>query len=91
MNETPYIDPAQGGRRCSDREADLMNKLALLEKICKGHVATITKLDNALTLHGWAIQGCSRMWVGEYAEIDAKAEARRCGGTCVAYPVFIKD
>jgi len=37
---------------------------------------------------GWAVQGCSKMWRGEYAELDAKAEARRIMGTCVAYPLF---
>jgi transposase len=41
--------------------------------------------------HAWAIQGCSRMWTGEYAEIDAKAEASRCGGTCYAYPLYKKE
>jgi hypothetical protein len=28
------------------------------------------------------------MWRGEYAEIDAKAEAKCIGGTCVAYPLY---
>jgi hypothetical protein len=28
------------------------------------------------------------MWRGEFAEIDAKAEAKRIGGTCVAYPLY---
>jgi len=37
---------------------------------------------------GWAVQGCSKMWQGEYAELDAKAEARRIMGTCVAYPLY---
>ena len=36
----------------------------------------------------WAIQGCSNMWRGEFAEIDAKAEAKRIGGTCVAYALY---
>jgi len=36
----------------------------------------------------WAVQACSKMWRGEYAEIDAKAEAKRIGGTCVAYPLY---
>lgn len=36
----------------------------------------------------WAVQACSKMWRGEFAEIDAKAEAKRCGGTCVAYPLY---
>jgi hypothetical protein len=36
----------------------------------------------------WAVQGCSKMWRGEMAEIDAKAEAKRIGGTCVAYALY---
>ena len=36
----------------------------------------------------WAIQACSKMWRGEFAEIDAKAEAKRIGGTCVAYALY---
>ena len=38
----------------------------------------------------WAVSGCSKMWVGEYAELDAKAEARRILGTCVAYPLYVQ-
>ena len=36
----------------------------------------------------WAVTACSRMFVGEFAEFDAKAEALRCGGTCVAYALY---
>jgi hypothetical protein len=36
----------------------------------------------------WAIQGCSKMLRGEFAEIDAKAEAKRIGGTCFAYALY---
>jgi hypothetical protein len=36
----------------------------------------------------WAVQGCSKMWRGEIAEIDAKAEAKRIGGTCVAFALY---
>jgi hypothetical protein len=36
----------------------------------------------------WAVQGCSKMWSGEFAEIDAKAEAKRIGGTCIAYALY---
>lgn len=39
-------------------------------------------------LYAWAIDGCERIWTGTYAEIDAKAEARRCGGTCKAFPLY---
>jgi len=36
----------------------------------------------------WAVQGCSKMWRGEFAWLDAKAEAERIGGTCVAYALY---
>ena len=36
----------------------------------------------------WAVTACSRMFMGEFAEFDAKDEARRCGGTCVAYALY---
>ena len=39
----------------------------------------------------WAVQGCSKMWRGEFAEIDAKAEAKRIGGTCVAYALYTQS
>lgn len=38
--------------------------------------------------HAWAIQGSYIMFRGEHAEMDAKAEANRCGGTCYAYPLY---
>lgn len=45
-------------------------------------------MTNKSTPVAWAIQACSRMWTGEFAEIDAKAEAARCGGSCYAYPLY---
>jgi len=39
---------------------------------------------------GWAVEGCSKMWRGEYAELDAKDEARRIGGTCFAYALYTR-
>lgn len=38
--------------------------------------------------HVWMIQGSHATWKGEFAEMDAKAEAKRCGGTCYAYPLY---
>lgn len=40
------------------------------------------------TPYAWAIDACSKMWRGEFAEMDAKAEAARCGGTCRAFPLY---
>lgn len=38
--------------------------------------------------HAWAIQGSYIVFNGAHAEMDAKAEAKRCGGTCYAYPLY---
>jgi len=38
--------------------------------------------------HAWAVEGSSSILRGEYAELDAKSEAWRIGGTCVAYPLY---
>jgi hypothetical protein len=38
--------------------------------------------------HVWMIQGSHGTWKGEHAEMAAKAEAARCGGTCYAYPLY---
>ena len=50
--------------------------------------APVTALEQQESPIAWAIEGCSRMWRGEFAEADAKAEAVRCGGTCHAYPLY---
>ena len=41
--------------------------------------------------YGWMIQGSSQVWFGEYAELDANAEAMRCGGTCIAFAIYIEQ
>jgi hypothetical protein len=40
--------------------------------------------------HAWAVKACSKMWMGEFAESDAKAEAARVGCMGHAYPLFTK-
>ena len=52
-------------------------------------VAALSKaLEQQAEPVAWAVQACSKMWRGEFAEIDAKAEAKRIGGTCVAYALY---
>lgn len=38
--------------------------------------------------YGWAVTGCHSLYRGEWAESTAQAEARRCGGTAVAFPLY---
>ena len=52
------------------------------------HDALRTALEQQAEPVAWAVQACSKMWRGEFAEIDARAEAKRIGGTCVAYPLY---
>lgn len=38
--------------------------------------------------YGWKVDGVSRIYVGEHAELDAKREAAHVGGTCQAFPLY---
>lgn len=38
--------------------------------------------------YGWKVYGVNALFVGEYAEQYAKAEAKRIGGTCIAFPLY---
>jgi len=40
--------------------------------------------------YGWMMQGRNQVFKGEFAELDAKSEAKRRGGTCYAYPIYTK-
>ncbi len=41
--------------------------------------------------YAWAVTGLSRPFFGEFAEDDARAEARRCGGTSTAFALIRMD
>ena len=47
-----------------------------------------TALEQQAEPVAWAVQGTTQMIRGEFAELNAKAKARRIGGTCVAYPLY---
>lgn len=38
--------------------------------------------------YGWAVTGCHSLYRGEWAESTAQAEAIRCGGTAMAFPLY---
>ncbi len=38
--------------------------------------------------YGWAVSGIALILRGEYAEANAKAEAKRIGGTCKEFPIY---
>ena len=38
--------------------------------------------------HGWKVHGVNSLFMGEFAEADAKAEAKRIGGNCIAFPLY---
>ena len=41
-----------------------------------------------MSVYGWAVTGLAEPFFGEFAEHDARAEAKRVGGTAVAFPLF---
>lgn len=41
-----------------------------------------------MTLYGWMVEGSPAVMRGDFAELDAKAEAARIGGTCKAFAVY---
>lgn len=57
-----------------------------LKDLCVAMGAIRTALEQKP--HAWAVEGSSIILRGEYAELDAKSEAWRIGGTCVAYPLY---
>ena len=38
--------------------------------------------------YGWKVYGVNSLFIGEFAEADARAEAKRIGGTCIAFPLY---
>ncbi len=38
--------------------------------------------------YAWTVSASGRMWFGKYAENDARIEAKHCGGSCEAYPLY---
>lgn len=38
--------------------------------------------------YGWKVYGVNSLFMGEFAEADAKAEAKRIGGTCITFPLY---
>ena len=38
--------------------------------------------------YGWKVYGVNTLFTGKFAEDDAKAEAKRIGGTCIAFPLY---
>lgn len=38
--------------------------------------------------YGWKVYGVNSLFMGEFAEADAKAESKRIGGTCIAFPLY---
>ena len=72
------------------REALAQDKLRGLENLLEESIKALrTALEQPEQEPvAWAVQGITQMIRGEFAELDAKSEARRIGGTCVAYPLY---
>jgi hypothetical protein len=55
-----------------------------------GFVAVPLYASPAVELYGWVVSGCSSIYRGEHAEIEAQAEAARCGGNAKSFPLYRK-
>ena len=40
--------------------------------------------------YGWKVTGVPNLYMGEFAEQDAKAVAKRIGGACTAFPLYTR-
>ena len=78
--EAQLAQPAQEPVECLDCGSNNVGFPATYDSLVNS-----VKAQPAQEPVAWAVQGCSKMWREEFAEIDAKAEAKRIGGTCVAY------
>jgi hypothetical protein len=38
--------------------------------------------------YAWTVSASTRLWFGKHADTDSEIEARHCGGTCVAFPLY---
>jgi hypothetical protein len=50
--------------------------------------ADMLEADANKTPYGWMVNGSHQVFFGEHAEMDAKREAVRIGGTCKAFPIY---
>jgi len=51
----------------------------------------MSELDDAHDdLYCWKVQGVAVVFTGYYAEKEAKAVAKRIGGTCFAFPLYTR-
>ena len=41
-------------------------------------------------LFGWKVHGTNDLFTGYYAKEEAKAVAKRIGGTCFAFPLYVR-
>lgn len=58
-----------------------------------GHIHTCTPPqpdDEHDELFCWKVKGVSSEYTGYYAEEEAKAVAKRIGGTCFAFPLYVR-
>jgi hypothetical protein len=50
--------------------------------------AALADSGKPATPYAWAVTGMGRPFFGEFAEADARAEAKRCGGDTRAFPLY---
>lgn len=76
--------------------ADGMLDAEAMNELWHAHYAAIDALRTAIKQaeaktgepYGWAVTGCHSLYRGEWAEDTARSEAKRCGGTARAFPLY---
>ena len=63
--------------------------MAFIERVCEIFSALEADIANLGEPYGWQVQGLRDTFKGDHAEMDAKAEAARVGGTAYAFPIYI--
>ena len=69
-------------------EGRQMREDETLEAFVLGYVKRLEAAQAQAEPYAWAVSGLGRPFYGEFAEQDARAEARRCGGTSEAFPLY---
>ena len=73
------------GEPTISRPLDSSDKLAFARAVIADHEA---QRQDGQEPYGWQVAGTRELHTGEFAEIDAKAEAKCIGGTCKAFPLY---
>ena len=80
------IDTRNLAKWLNEEQTDPIDKQALARVLA--YVQRAEQPSQQQEPYGWKVYGVSTLFTGKFAEDDAKAEAKRIGGTCIAFPLY---